>query len=202
MTTDDNSADIWNAAAPNFDNEPDHGLRDPVVRQAWTTLLASFLPTSPVNVLDIGCGTGSLSVLMAGLSHQVTGIDFSPAMIELAQAKAAAQDYQIEFHVMDATSPYLTASQFDVIICRHVLWALPDISQVLERWLRLLRKPGRLVLIEGFWHTGAGLHAEQIRMALPSSLANITVHPLSQQADLWGDPVNDERYAIVADTNC
>lgn len=199
MTTDDNSADIWNAAAPTFDNEPDHGLRDPIVRQAWTDLLASFLPAAPTKILDIGCGTGSLSVLMAGLGHQVTGIDFSSAMIELAKTKASAHDHSIQFHVMNAASPQLPANQFDAIVCRHLLWALPDIDQVLARWLKFLKKPGRLVLIEGFWHTGAGLHAEQITKALPPSIISIVVHPLSQQPDLWGGPVNDERYAVIAD---
>ena len=40
--------------------------------------------------LDVGCGTGSLSVMLAGLGYHVTGIDLSPAMLARAEAKAAA----------------------------------------------------------------------------------------------------------------
>ena len=72
---------LWDAAAANFDDEPDHGLRDPAVRDAWRAALAAWLPAVPGQVLDAGCGTGSLSVLLAELDLNVTGIDVSPAMI-------------------------------------------------------------------------------------------------------------------------
>jgi hypothetical protein len=56
-----------------------------------------------------------------------------------------------------------------------------------------------LLLIEGFWYSGEGLHAEQIIRALPDSLTNISIRYLSSQPDLWGRDVDDERYAIIAD---
>lgn len=80
----------WNAQAKSFDEEPDHGLRDPVLRAAWTKLLKRCLPEAPVSILDIGCGTGSLSLVLAGLNHRVLGIDFSEAMILEAARKARA----------------------------------------------------------------------------------------------------------------
>src|SRR5688572_8253320 len=97
------SQQYWDDLASTFDNEPDHGLRDSVIRETWTTFLRTWLPPTNITILDIGCGTGSLSVVLAGLGHKVTGIDLSPSMISLAQAKAATQGFQIEFHVMDAT---------------------------------------------------------------------------------------------------
>jgi len=65
-------------AAETFDDQPDHGLRDPRVLAAWTGLLNDWLPAGKSNVLDAGCGTGSLSLVLAGLGHQVSGIDISP----------------------------------------------------------------------------------------------------------------------------
>ena len=56
-----------------------------------------------------------------------------------------------------------------------------------------------MILIEGFWHTGSGLHAQQIVDALPASMTNIAVHDLSAQPELWGKAVTDERYAVLAD---
>lgn len=193
------SRQYWNDQAGSFDESPDHGLRDPIVREAWSGLLAAWLPPTPASILDVGCGTGSLSVVLAGLGYKVTGIDLSPAMIALAQEKAAAHGHQIAFQVMDAAFPQFARRQFDVIICRHLLWALPEPQQVLRRWSELLKQPGRLLLIEGYWHTGAGLHAKEIVEMLPPSFNNVSVQNLSDNPNFWGGDVVDERYAVVAD---
>jgi 2-polyprenyl-3-methyl-5-hydroxy-6-metoxy-1,4-benzoquinol methylase len=189
----------WDSEAAAFDKEPDHGLRDPFVRDAWKNLLLNWLPKPPAKVLDIGCGTGSLSVLMAELDFSVTGIDLSPEMITRAEAKVLATDQTITFHVMDASQPKFVSRQFDVIVCRHLLWALPEPAQVLLNWSTLLVPKGRLSLIEGYWHNGGGLHAQQIVDALPPSFSNIIVQDLSENPDYWGGTVNDERYLIKAD---
>ena len=136
---------------------------------------------------------------MAGLGHAITAIDLSPKMIAQARAKAAAAGRAIVFQVMDAAAPSLAPGQFDVIFCRHLLWALPQPAAVLRRWAVLLRPSGRLVLVEGRWGTGAGLSASQIVQALPASLSARPVQDLSRQPALWGRPVSDERYVIVAD---
>ncbi|MEM7134900.1 MAG: class I SAM-dependent methyltransferase [Chloroflexota bacterium] len=190
----------WDSEASMFDNEPDHGLRDPIVRCAWRDLLRENLPTTVSVILDIGCGTGSLSLLMAELGHTVTGIDLSPKMIRQAQLKAKSAQRQIAFHVMEASYPKLTPQKYDVVLCRHLLWALPKPADVLQRWTMLLKPNGRLLLIEGDWHTGAGLKAKEILKALPSRLTNVSHHELSGQSDLWGGPVADERYLVSAHT--
>ena len=58
-------AESWDDAAATFDDEPDHGLRDPQVRAAWAALLLPLMPPAPARILDLGCGTGSLAVLLA-----------------------------------------------------------------------------------------------------------------------------------------
>jgi 2-polyprenyl-3-methyl-5-hydroxy-6-metoxy-1,4-benzoquinol methylase len=189
----------WDRAAASFDDEPDHGLRDPVVLSAWTNLLKKWLPSSFAAILDIGCGTGSLSVVLAALGHDVIGIDLSPEMVARAEAKALAAGRPMTFKVMDAADPQLSPKRFDVTVCRHVLWALPEPAQVLQRWADLLAPAGRLLLIEGYWKTHAGMHAGEIVAALPASLTNVLVQDLSDQPDLWGGEVTDERYAVIAE---
>lgn len=189
---------VWDQAAASFDEAADHGLRDPLVRAAWTRLLQELLPADRGTALDIGCGTGSLSLLLAGFGYQVTGIDLSPAMIALAQAKAQAAGLPIHFEVMDAAFPPFAAQQFDLMLCRHLLFMLPTPDQVLRHWVSLLKPQGRLLLIEGFWHTGAGMHSGEIVALLPDSLSQVAVRHLSDQAELWGAEVSDERYAITA----
>jgi SAM-dependent methyltransferase len=201
----------WDAAAPGFDAEPDHGLHDPAVGAAWAELLRAYLPPPPASVLDLGCGTGSLSVLLAALGHAVTGLDFSPAMIALAEAKAEAEAqartagvapaagpwHRPQFYVMNAAEPSFDPASFDVLLCRHLLWALPAPAEVLRRWAALLKPGGRLLLIEGRWHTGSGLPAAEITAMLPPALALAGRQDLSVNPIYWGKPVDDERYLLA-----
>lgn len=200
-TTRQASRQYWDDAAPFFDDEPDHGLRDPVLLETWTRFLQASLPYTEAAILDIGCGTGALSVVLAGLGHRVTGIDLSPVMISIAQAKAAKQGFQIEFDVQDAAALDLPPEQFDALVCRHLLWALPEPERILHRWAEFLKPNGRLILIEGFWDSGGGLHAKEISESLPLSFKVYSIHNLADNPDYWGKKVSDERYAIIADKN-
>jgi SAM-dependent methyltransferase len=188
------SAD-WDDAADRFDDEPDHGLHDETVRAAWQALLRRHLPTPPATVLDLGCGTGTLSVLLAWEGCQVTGIDSSPAMLERARQKAEDAVPKPLFFHGDAADPKV-AGPFDVLLCRHVLWALPDPSAVLGRWKPLLAPGGRLVLFEGLWNTGAGLAETELAPMVESTFGKPTIERLTDPA-LWGRVTNDERYVMT-----
>ncbi|QOV45821.1 class I SAM-dependent methyltransferase [Streptomyces chromofuscus] len=204
MTTDAKDASTspdghdWDALAAAFDDEPDHGLRDPAVREAWARRLRSWLPRTAGDVLDLGCGTGSLSLLAAEDGHRVTGVDLSPAMVERARAKLAGRD--AVFLLGDAAAPPVGQRRFDVVLVRHVLWTLPDPGRALRHWRELLRPGGRLVLVEGVWGTVApvGVAADRLRELLAPVAASVRVEPLAQDVSLWGREVHDERYAVVA----
>jgi predicted acetyltransferase/SAM-dependent methyltransferase len=187
----------WDGAADGFDDEPDHGLRDPATRVAWDALLRSLVPAEAREVADIGCGTGSLSVLLAARGLHVRALDLSPRMVGLARAKAAASGVDLDVVVGDASYPPWEAGCVDAVVARHVVWALPDPAGALRRWLRLLRPEGRLVLVEGFWHTGAGLHADDLVATLVGLGCEAEVAVLDDPV-LWGGPLRDERYAVVA----
>lgn len=196
----DNPQRQWDLEAATFDKEPDHGLRDPIVRQAWIDLLEELLPpdATGTSALDIGCGTGSLSLVLGELGYSVMGIDFSAEMLKIARAKALKSRLPITFEQQDANDLLLMGTEFDVILCRHVLWSLPEPAQTLAQWERLLKPVGLLVLIEGFWYTGVGLHAQTLAEMLPPVLEQRQIIQLSKRPNLWGKPVSDERYAIVA----
>ncbi len=197
----------WDREAESFDQEPDHGLADPVCRAAWRDLLVGVLPAAPMvpeegaqrpsrraRVADLGCGTGTLSLLLAGEGYEVTGVDFSPAMVERARAKAGDL---VDVLVGDAADPPLEPAAYDVVLCRHVLWALPDPGAALARWIGLLAPGGRLVLVEGRWHTGGGLTAEETSMLLLGAGRTPEVRPMPEPV-FWGGPIADERYLVVA----
>ncbi len=71
MTELTDTRDYWDGQAAIFDQQPDHGLLDPAVRAAWAQLLLPLMPPAPASVVDLGCGTGSLAVLLAQAGYQV-----------------------------------------------------------------------------------------------------------------------------------
>ncbi|MFD5950966.1 class I SAM-dependent methyltransferase [Streptomyces collinus] len=188
----------WDAEAASFDEEPDHGLRDPEVRRAWAGRLRDWLPARAGDVLDLGCGTGSLSLLASEQGHRVTGVDLSAAMVTLAREKLAGRD--AVFLVGDAAAPPVGEQRFDAVLVRHVLWALPDPGRALRHWCGLLRPDGRLVLIEGVWGSAApvGIPAERLTGLLAPVAGPVRLERLSGDPSLWGKAVTDERYAVIA----
>ena len=189
------SIEVWDREAATFDEAADHGLRDPDVRRAWGDLLADLVP-GPGRVADLGCGTGALSLLLADQGHRVDGVDFSPAMIELARAKAGDRA-DVGFRVEDAAAVSLAPGSYDTVLCRHVLWAMPDPLAALRHWTGLLTHGGRLVLVEGCWSTGAGLTAERTVALVEAAGRRAELRRLPDAA-YWGGEIADERYAVVS----
>jgi ubiquinone/menaquinone biosynthesis C-methylase UbiE len=190
-------ADHWEEQAETFDDAPDHGLRDPATRRAWAALLMPLMPPAPARIADLGCGTGSLAVLLAEAGHDVAGVDLAVGMVQRARTKASIANVSAEFVVGDAGEPPWPTQSFDVVLARHVLWALDDPGRALDRWLELLRPEGRLVLVEGLWWTDAGLPARHVVRLLRDRGQEAEVTQLDDPA-LWGGPIDDERYLLVS----
>ncbi|NBE94497.1 class I SAM-dependent methyltransferase [Nonomuraea sp. KC401] len=206
----------WDATADAFDDEPDHGLHDPQVRAAWSGRLAEWLPAAPSDVLDLGCGTGSLALLLAGQGHRPTGVDLSPRMVEQAERKLTSAGFTVPLLVGDAGDPPVAAgASFDVILARHLVWTLPDPEAALRRWLGLLRPAGRLVLVEGRWQSAqasdpytpgapalrwpGGVTAQELTEALRAAGARVSRHERLTDPTLWGRAVEDERYVLITE---
>lgn len=188
---------FWDEEASVYDDAPDHGLASPAIRDRWASLLEKLLPQAG-RVLDVGCGTGSLSVLAAQLGHQVVGLDFSSEMLRRARQKADLAGLEIDFVHGDAGEPPASLGSFDAIVGRHILWALPDHAAALRRWAQLLIDGGRMVMVEGFWSTGAGLNRKQVLSALPPNMVRVRSFLVSSDHSLWGRVVTDERFVVLA----
>lgn len=156
----------WNRRAPTFDAEDAHGIDTPEQREAWCRLLSRVAGAPPKKVLDVGCGTGILTFLLSELGHRVTGVDFSPTMIELARKKTARAHEHVTFRCEAADSLADADGTYDLVIARHVIWNLPAPHEALAEWLRVLRPGGSVALIEGAWASKAEL-LRAYRRSLP-----------------------------------
>jgi SAM-dependent methyltransferase len=112
-------------------------------------LVEALEPRLGDRVLDIGCGRGAATSLLARAVlpvGAVDAIDISPAMVEHTRAFLAAQGYDARAEVMDAANPSLPESSYDLIASSLVLFFLPDPGAALARWVELLTPGGRIGL--------------------------------------------------------
>lgn len=95
-------------------------------------------------VVDLGCGTGTLSIPLAHMGADVIGIDLSQQMIDQATAKALEEEAQVVFHCASMTD-FVVASPIDVVVIAiDSLNYLADEAQVRETFGKVFEslKPG------------------------------------------------------------
>ncbi|MCC5604044.1 class I SAM-dependent methyltransferase [Nostoc favosum] len=101
-----------------------------------------------LSVLDAGCGTGYLARQLCLKGASVTGIDFSPQMIEIAQFRASQNNLDIDFHLDSCTElKSLADEQFDMIISNYVLMDLLDLEGAIRAFNRVLKPSGIAILV-------------------------------------------------------
>jgi ubiquinone/menaquinone biosynthesis C-methylase UbiE len=104
------------------------------------------MPVPGERALDIGCGTGNHSVWLAEKGLTVVGLDESPAMLEVAAAKAAGTGLDVAWVLGDASAPPFEEEPFDLVVSVAALEFVEARRQVLREAMRVLRPGGRLVL--------------------------------------------------------
>ena len=94
--------------------------------------------------LDIGCGTGSVTIPLAERGFRVKAIDHSPEMIDIARQKAARKGLhdRIEFIVGDAENTGFPDGMFDLVTCQGVIHHLADKRPLIKEMHRLTKKGG------------------------------------------------------------
>lgn len=101
------------------------------------------------HVLDVGCGPGFFSVLLARLGYEVTAVDYTENMLTEARKNAAHYGVDIDFRRMDAQKLDFEDGIFDLVISRNVLWNLEQPEQAYREWLRVLKPNGTLMNFDG-----------------------------------------------------
>ncbi|RLI78642.1 methyltransferase type 11 [Archaeoglobales archaeon] len=136
----------WDSRGKDYDKSPGHAS----LPELWKDVLSNVF-NSEMKILDVGTGTGFLALLLAELGHEVVGIDLSKGMLEVAIKKARKSKLEIEFKIADAENLPFSNESFDAVICRHLLWILPNPQKAVKEWKRVIKPKGRVVAIDGSW---------------------------------------------------
>lgn len=99
------------------------------------------------SILELGCGTGKNTPLLASISEHVLALDFSAGMIEKARAKVTAAN--VTFESADITKRWPSEDQsFDLIVCNLVLEHIEDLDFIFAEAARVLVSGGRFFICE------------------------------------------------------
>jgi len=120
-------------------------LRARAARSQFARLLDAAIPGDAV-VLEMGCGTGQLSLFLASADRVVVGADLVRPSLELARAAAARYGLEGRFVETDLRAPGLRRGAFDVVICSGVLHHTPSPRAAFASVARLVRPGGILVI--------------------------------------------------------
>ncbi|WP_026511158.1 class I SAM-dependent methyltransferase [Butyrivibrio sp. LC3010] len=158
---EDESADIketvvgyWSKRAESFAIHKHAEIHSEKVN-LWRNEFQKLLPEKKeLSILDVGCGSGFFEAVLSPLGYKVTGIDLTPEMIGEGKKLLERHNIDAELMLMDAENPTFPEESFDVIVTRNLVWTLPHPLQAYEKWYRLLKKGGKLLVFDAEYAKG------------------------------------------------
>lgn len=135
----------WEKRSESFLEQRRSELANPIAKR-WMKEIEKQIPAGRrLKILDVDCGAGFFSILLAKEGHEVFGIDLTPEMIENAIQLAEEENADCCFQVMDAENPMFADETFDVVISRNLTWTLPNAEHAYGEWMRVLKTGGVLL---------------------------------------------------------
>lgn len=135
----------WEKRSESFLEQRRSELANPIAKR-WMKEIEKQIPAGRrLKILDVGCGAGFFSILLAKEGHEVFGIDLTPEMVENAIQLAEEENADCCFQVMDAENPMFADETFDVVISRNLTWTLPNAEHAYGEWMRVLKTGGVLL---------------------------------------------------------
>ena len=156
-------ADRWGRLANTDENEHAISILEsigamPSERAARTSFLAALDLAPGASVLDVGAGTGVVTLDVAQrVRHggHVVALDLHPALLAVAQAKAqrAGLDAVLETCVGDARALPWPAASFDAALCHWLLIHVAPPATIVAEMCRVVRPGGKVLCVEADWET-------------------------------------------------
>lgn len=149
----DEISKYWTEDSEKYDTFHAHGLIYEDEKQAWLDFLKRIIPAGTRNILDVGAGTGFLTLLLAELGYNVRSLDLSEGMQANTKRKAkeSGLEDKISFVIVDAEDTKEPSDTYDVVINRHLLWTLLHPYEDIKEWLRVAKPGGAVIIIDGDW---------------------------------------------------
>lgn len=121
-----------------------------VEKLAWQDALRRLLNLgrSRLHVLQVGSGAGPFALLLAEMGLQVTGVESSPGLVEVATQRAQESASTARFVVGAVEQPDFPPATFDAVLGVGVLALSANPGAALRAWRALVKPGGRLVIIE------------------------------------------------------
>ena len=114
--------------------------------------LEALRPNPGDTVLDLACGTGlnfSHVIEWIGPKGRIVGVDFTRPMLKRAQKKLGRHYWDnVTLVEGDATNLPLAAASCDAVLCTYAMAIIPDYRRAIAEAVRVLKRGGRLVLLE------------------------------------------------------
>lgn len=140
----ENIAERWDTHAESYDAH--HHLEktdDDIVM--WKNALKKYLGEDlNIDVLDVGAGTGFLTLLISELGYKCTGLDISKGMLDIAKKHAEEKGLNIDFIQSKVENIPFDDCSKDIITNCSFMWTLVTPDSILKEWLRVLKPEGRL----------------------------------------------------------
>jgi SAM-dependent methyltransferase len=135
-------ARFWDRVAVKYAADP---IVDPAGYESTLWRVQGLL-TTDMDVLEIGCGTGTTALRLAPHTRRLLATDFSPAMIAIARQKLADQPRsKLSFAVADADEPMAGQGEYDAVLAFNLLHLVDDLDRALQLAVRALRPGGLLI---------------------------------------------------------
>ena len=158
----------------------DYGQIAKHVEHIGEQFIARRAITSGMRVLDVACGTGSLTIPAAKAGATVTGVDIATNLLEQARARAKHEGLNIQFDEGDAEQlPYPDAS-FDLVVSQFGAMFAPRPERVAAELTRVCRPGGKIAMAN--W-TPRGFSGQMFK----ATGAHVPPPPGVPPAVLWGD---------------
>jgi ubiquinone/menaquinone biosynthesis C-methylase UbiE len=162
----DDIREYWSKRSESFDLSPGHEIFNDEERTGWHRLFRKHLGEGAGRpALDLASGTGVISHLLHDLGFQVTGLDFSDAMLARARAKASQRKARIRFIAGDAERTLEAEAAYDVVVTRHLVWTLVNPPEAFAEWFRVLKPGGTLLIVDADTGAPRTLKAHVLRSA-------------------------------------